>query len=153
MTPADLEVFVHRYLKALPRPSAPDTLLPRVLTAIQRRLARPWYARALFTWPLAGQAACLVALLVVVGGVALWLPIAHDTAGNLLLSPLGNETQRIATAVARVSVAVNTIEVLRRTLIEPLYAYAVILILTMYATSAVLAAALARVALGGAIRP
>jgi hypothetical protein len=153
MTPADLEAFVHRQLKALPCPPAPHTLLPRLMTAIQRRLERPWYARSLFTWPLAGQAACIVALLVVVGGVALWLPIAHDTAGNLLLSPLGNETQRIATAAARVSVAVNTIEVLRRTLIEPLYAYAAILILTMYATSAVLAAALARVALGGAIRP
>jgi hypothetical protein len=152
MTPADLEAFVHRQLTALPRPPAPHTLLPRVMTAIQRQLERPWYARAVFTWPLAGQAACLVALLLVVGGVALWLPNSHDTAGNLLLSPLGNETQRIATAAARVSVAVNAIEVLRRTLIEPLYAYAVIVILTMCATSAALAAALARVALGGAIQ-
>src|SRR5262245_17295482 len=138
MTPADLEAIVHRQLKALPRPQAPNTLLPRVMTAIQRRLERPWYARALFTWPLAGQAACLVALLVVVGGVALWLPIVHDTASDLLLSPLGNETRRIATAAARISRAVNTIEVLHRTLIEPLYAYAVILILTICTTSAVL---------------
>ena len=150
--PADLEAFVHRRLQALPCPPAPHTLLPRVMTAIQRRLERPWYARAVFTWPLAGQAACLVALLVVVGAFALCLPLAHDTAGNLLLSPLGNETQRVATAAARVGVAMNTLEVLHRTLIEPLYAYAVILILTMCATSAVLAAALAHVALGGAIR-
>ena len=153
MTPADLEVFVHRHLKALPRPSAPDTLLPRVLTAIKRRLERPWYTRALFTWPLAGQAACLVALLAAVGGGALWLPIAHDAGGHLLSALFGNETQRIATAAARVGAAMNAIEVIRRTLVEPLYAYAVILILTMCAASAVLGAALARVALGEAIRP
>jgi len=153
MTPADLEALVHRELKALPRPAAPETLLPRVMTAIQRRLARPWYTRALFTWPLAGQAACLVALLALVGGLGLWLPIAHESGGTLLSALLGNETQRIAGAAARVGATVNAIEVLRRTLVEPLYAYAVILILTMCATSAVLGAALARVALGGALRP
>jgi len=153
MTSTDLERFVHRQLRALSYPSAPDTLLPRILSAIQRRLERPWYTRALFTWPLAGQAACVAALLTVVGGVALWLPIAHDAGGTLLSALFGNETQRIASVVARVGMAVNAIEVIRRTLVEPLFAYVVILMLTMCATGAVLGAALARVALGGAIRP
>lgn len=153
MTFVDLEAFIHRQLKALPCPPAPDTLLPRVMSAIQRQLERPWYTRALFTWPLAGQAACLAALLAVVAGLALWLPLAHDAGGALLSELFGNETQPIATAAARVGAAVNAIEVIRRTLVEPLYAYVVILILTMCATGAVLGAALARVALGGALRP
>ena len=153
MTFVDLEVFIHHQLKALPCPPAPDTLLPRVMSAIQRQLERPWYTRALFTWPLAGQAACLAALLAVVAGLALWLPIAHDAGGAFLSELFGNETQPIATAAARVGAAVNAIEVIRRTLVEPLYAYVVILILTMCATGAVLGAALARVALGGALRP
>ena len=153
MTSVDLEGFVHRQLKALSCPSAPNTLLPRIMSAIQQRLERPWYTRALFTWPLAGQAACVVALLAVVGGVALWLPNARDAGSTLLSALFGNETQRIATAVARVGAAVSAIEVVRRTLVEPLFAYVVILMLTMCATGAVLGAALARVALGGAIRP
>ena len=153
MTFVDLEAFIHHQLTVLPRPPAPDTLLPRVMSAIQRRLGRPWYTRALFTWPLAGQAACLVALIAVAGAVALWLPAVHHTGSILLSALFGNETQRIVTAVARVGAAVNAIEVIRRTLVEPLHAYVVVLILTMCATGAVIGAALARVALGGAMRP
>lgn len=153
MAPSDLETFVHRHLKALPPPQAPGTLLPRVMTTIHGQLERPWYTRALFTWPLAGQAAGLVALLAVVSGVALWVPVAHDAGSRLLSALIGSETQRLATAAARIGSAVNAIEVMRRTLVEPLYAYAVVLILVMCATSAVCGAALTRVAFGGALRP
>src|SRR4029078_6895329 len=38
-------------------PMAPDTLLPRVLAAVDAWINRPWYTRAWFTWPLGWQIA------------------------------------------------------------------------------------------------
>jgi hypothetical protein len=54
MTPADddLEGRIDRALRRLPPPRAPQTLLPRVMTAVRARSDRPWYARPWFAWPL-----------------------------------------------------------------------------------------------------
>lgn len=54
MTPPDddLERRIDRALRRLPPPRAPQTLLPRVMTAVHARSERPWYARPWFSWPL-----------------------------------------------------------------------------------------------------
>ena len=62
MDPADLETFVDGELRRLPLPRAPQTLLPRVLAAVEQWRERPWYARAWFTWPLAWQSGRSAAL-------------------------------------------------------------------------------------------
>jgi len=67
MDPVDLDDRLDRELKALPRPRAPRTLLPRVL---EMTVAQPPHAAASgwSTWPLAWRLASIVALLVVIGG-------------------------------------------------------------------------------------
>lgn len=57
-----LESLMDRELKSLPPLTAPASLAPRVLAALQRRAPLPWYRRAWQTWPAAGQAVSLAAL-------------------------------------------------------------------------------------------
>jgi hypothetical protein len=66
MTPADdeLEGLVDRELRRLPAPRAPQTLLPRVLAAVDAWANRPWYTRAWFAWPIGWRLASLVPLAV-----------------------------------------------------------------------------------------
>lgn len=62
MTPAedDLEARAHRALRRLPQPHAPQTLLPRVMAAVEAWNQRPWYTRAWFAWPLVWRLASIV---------------------------------------------------------------------------------------------
>ena len=46
-----LEQQVDKELKALPQLRAPDTLILRVLRAIESRANLPWFRRAWHTWP------------------------------------------------------------------------------------------------------
>ena len=62
MTFDELGQRVHHELRRLPAPLAPDTLLPRVLAAVDAWARRPWYTRAWFTWPLGWQIASIVML-------------------------------------------------------------------------------------------
>ena len=68
MTPDndDLRAIVDRELRRLPTPRAPETLLPRVLAAVDAWARRPWYTRAWFMWPAAWRlvSVALLALLV-----------------------------------------------------------------------------------------
>jgi hypothetical protein len=95
MDPVDLDDRLDRELKALPRPRAPRTLLPRVM---EMTANRPQHAAASgwSTWPMAWRLASIVVLLFAMG------------AGYLLISappqPLSHAAERageVAT-VARV---------------------------------------------------
>ena len=115
----DLEHRVHDELRRLPAPVAPETLLPRILAAVDAWATRPWYARAWFTWPLAWQAVsiALVALAVYATWTAPPLPasiVATTSAGGVIW----------------------------RTLIEPLLGYLVGLVVLMCLACAVFGAAL-----------
>ena len=77
MHPVDLETLVGGELRRLPMPRAPQTLLPRVLAAVQAWAQRPWYERAWFTWPVGLQIASIAALILIVGGGAMLLPRTH----------------------------------------------------------------------------
>jgi hypothetical protein len=81
MHPVDLEILVGRELRRLPVPRAPQTLLPRVLAAVQAWAQRPWYERAWFTWPVGLQIASIAALIVIVVVGAVVMPGTITAAG------------------------------------------------------------------------
>lgn len=64
-----LEAETDRELKALPDIAAPATLVARVMAAIEKRAALPWFRRAWDTWPGPLQGVFLVALLALFGGM------------------------------------------------------------------------------------
>lgn len=59
----DLESEIDRLLKELPELSAPAALGPRVLAAIARRRALPWYRQPWPAWPIALRLAALLFML------------------------------------------------------------------------------------------
>lgn len=65
----DLTALVDRELRRLPAPRAPQSLLPRVLAAVDAWTRRPWYTRAWFSWPVGWQAASVAALALAVFAV------------------------------------------------------------------------------------
>jgi len=115
----ELERRVHDELRRLPGPLGPQTLLPRVLAAVDAWANRPWYARAWFTWPLGWQIASVAAFVFAVYGT--W---------NLPPLP------------ASVVTTTNAGGVIWRTLIEPLLGYVVGLVVLMCLACAVFGAAL-----------
>ncbi len=70
----DPDERLSRALRQLPIITAPVTLLPRVIAAVQVWAGRPWYQRAWFTWPGAWQFATVGTLLLVVGAALAFLP-------------------------------------------------------------------------------
>ncbi|HET7619217.1 MAG TPA: hypothetical protein VFK20_11970 [Vicinamibacterales bacterium] len=110
MTPADddLEERIDRALRRLPPPRAPQTLLPRVMTAIQAWNERPWYARPWFAWP------------------TVWRVLSVVLAGWLFY--LG---WRIPPPPAQVVAAAGATRVLWDLMIAPLLPYAVTVVLLM----------------------
>jgi len=66
-----LESAISRELKALPEMAAPGGLANRVMAAIGQRARVPWYHRSWQTWPVILQAASLVVLLALFGGLCL----------------------------------------------------------------------------------
>lgn len=115
----ELERRVHDELRRLPAPLAPDTLLPRILAAVESWATRPWYARAWFTWPVGWQIVSVAAL-------------ALAVYGTWNLPPLP------ASVVATTSAG----GVIWRTIVEPLFGYVVGLVVLMCLACAVFGAAL-----------
>ncbi len=76
MNPEELEKIVHAALRALPDRRAPATLEARVLAAIERRAALPWWHQSWSYWPQWVRAGFLVfggglAGLLLIGGIYL----------------------------------------------------------------------------------
>jgi hypothetical protein len=118
----DLERRVDRELRRLPSPLAPDTLLPRVLAAVDAWARRPWYARAWFTWPIGWQIASILALMLFAAG--LWM------------LPPAPPSFVVTTSASRV---------LWRTMVEPFLAYAFVVVVLMCLACAAFGAALSYV--------
>lgn len=58
MTPSpesELEQAIDRALRALPERAAPPTLIPRVMEAIARRQALPWWRKSFGFWPVGAR--------------------------------------------------------------------------------------------------
>ncbi len=66
-----LEAAINRELKTLPELTAPSALANRVMAAIGQSARVPWYRRSWQMWPAAWQAASLVVLLALFGGLCL----------------------------------------------------------------------------------
>lgn len=115
----DLERRVGEGLRRLPAPTAPATLLPRILAAVDAWARRPWYERAWFTWPLGWQTASVafVALAVYATWTAPPVP-------------------------ASIVATTNAGGVIWRTLFEPLLGYVVGLVVLMCLACAAFGAAL-----------
>src|SRR5947207_3274214 len=151
MHPADLETFVGDALGRLPLPRAPQTLLPRVLAAVQHWAGRPWYARAWFTWPVAWQVASVAALALIVGAGAMLVPSAQAAADAAASGIASGITTSMASAgpmsdaaalAHRGGVTINALRILWRTLVEPIVPYAFALVMLMCLASAAFATAL-----------
>lgn len=138
MHPADLETLVDRELRRLPAPHAPQTLLPRVLAAVQQWSRRPWYARAWFTWPPAGQIASAAVLILIVVCSAMLIPSAQTAVGQMSARLMGGVTP----IARRAEATMNAARVVWRALIEPLVVYAFGLVVLMCVACAAFGAAL-----------
>jgi hypothetical protein len=114
-----LEAAVDRQLKQMPEWTAPATLAPRVLQAIQARAALAWYRRPLQNWPPAFQAVALVILLASFGGLCFggWEILHAPVLSNLPheigqwfsgLSVIGNTCHAIAGALAAAAMKLGT---------------------------------------------
>lgn len=74
MTPVELEVFVDRELARLPRPTAPPSLVPRILSAVRQSQGEPWHRRPWRAWPFTSRLAAGL----LCAGLALVVPHAWD---------------------------------------------------------------------------
>jgi len=148
MQPADLEALVHKELRALPLPRAPYTLLPRVLAAVQEWSLRPWYTRAWFTWPRAGQVAALAVLIALTTTSVMLLPHLHALAAASIPETALVRWGDLAAVSGYVDVAITVGQAFWRTLIEPVVGYAFAVVVLMCFACAVLGTALNHVVLG-----
>ena len=64
-----LETEIDRALKGLPELAAPESLLSRVMAAVERRATQRWYQRSWQTWPRSLQGCFLVCLLALFGAL------------------------------------------------------------------------------------
>jgi hypothetical protein len=151
MTSTDLERLIDHRLGQLPAPRAPETLAPRVMRAVERWSARPWYRRAWTTWPLGWHVASAVAAAVMVAGVALLLPTAYEALALRASSAAGGLVEPVSTAVDRTEVAVAATRVVWRTLVAPIVPYALGLVLVMFGACALGGTALSYLVLGKAV--
>ena len=90
--PDPLEAWVDAELNALPPLTAPATLAPRVLNALQSRAQRPWWRAVWWEWPRSVQAVSLV--------LALALAAAFSSGGVLVDEGLAEYWARLSEALA-----------------------------------------------------
>jgi hypothetical protein len=144
MTPDDLEALVHRELKELDWPRAPQTLRPRVLAGARRRQNRPWYMRPWPVWPVACRAvaaACAVAAF-----AGLWMAVrwAGAAAGPVLRDLAGGVAGRVEAWARVVSAGLTVGETIWRAVMEPVAVYLTAVVLVMAVAGAACGAAIAR---------
>jgi hypothetical protein len=110
-------------LRRLPLPSAPQTLLPRVMQAVDAASRRAWYLRAWFTWPWWSKAVSLVAV-------------------GLLAYGIWRLPRALPAAPPSVAAAVGTSRVIWEALIQPLLPYLAAVMVVMAVACVVFGAAL-----------
>ncbi len=148
MDPSELEQRVMRELRQLPRPVAPSTLVPRVMLAVRRAAARPWYARAWMTWPRAWQVASFAVLVLTVVTLGLAGPDADGAAGRAIERVFGPATAWLTRATAGPRAWAGAMDVLWRALVQPVAGYLLALVLMMWTACVVFGVAVTRVAFG-----
>jgi hypothetical protein len=144
---ADSSDPLDRALQSLPTPRAPQTLLPRVMAAVEAQpepvRGRPW-----FTWDPEWQAVSLTAVIVLVAAAAFLAPHA-DMVLAFGVALLERVRPDAATGVHEAVAFASATRMLWQALFQPVLGYVVIWILLMSLACAAFGAALS-VALGGA---
>jgi hypothetical protein len=125
--------------------SAPQTLLPRVLAAVEKWSRRPWYARAWVTWPIGLQAASAVTLLLLALSGATLLPRVQSIATEAISGVSVGLVREVIGAVQRAEMTANAVRILWRALFEPFVVYLFGFVALMSLACAACAAALKRV--------
>jgi hypothetical protein len=148
MARADLETVFDRQLHRLPRPSAPDTLLPRVMAAVRAWSTRPWYQRTWFTWPIGLQAASLALFAGVLLGAGLALPWGYFAMDRVADTAVAAATRDVPDLSARMVAAMSAAQVLWHALVHPVLVYAAIVVCVLFAACVTVAVALNHVVFG-----
>jgi hypothetical protein len=150
MHPDELARLVDRELKRLASPRAPETLLPRVMTAVQARPARTGAVGWWYRWPIPVRVLSAAASVAVLAGLLWFWPAMQ---AQLAAALAGTTAARFGVVldVFRQAAAISTaLDALWRTVLQPLSSVVLPLVLLMWAACAAFGAALGRVALGGA---
>jgi len=153
MDPVDLENLVDRALKQLPAERAPQTLLPRVMAAVQRPVGGSPSVRTWFDWPRMWQVASVAALILLVTGITWLLPRAQSTVSASTSGVVETLTTRVGDVVQGVSAVASVARILWDAFLQPLVGYLFVFVAVMSAACAAFGAALGRVAMGGASQP
>src|SRR5262245_13236160 len=141
MEPADIDRRLNRALERLPVPRAPETLVPRVMQAIESRTNAPWYRREWRLWPLGWQLLSL--------GAGLGFVLLALTRGPSTTTLVSDEALAPAQAVTRqVEPTVAALQVLWRVVIEPLVPTVFVLAMLMAVACVVIGLTLNYVVLG-----
>lgn len=77
-----LAAWADHALKQLPARKAPATLAPRILAALARQRALPWYRQPWFNWPRHFQVLSFALAALVVAGLA-WVVVPHADGASL----------------------------------------------------------------------
>jgi hypothetical protein len=151
MEPTDLERLVDTALKALPSPNAPPTLLSRVMTAVEARAAAgPWYTRPWTLWPRAWQVASAGALFVLTFGLARFWMLTEGVRETAIGRVMPSVPAPIADGFQSAAAVFEAARIGWRVIAEPVLIPLTVFLCVMTAACMVFAAALNRVALGGA---
>jgi hypothetical protein len=153
MEPRETEDIVHRALRALPPPRAPQTLLPRVMAAVADRptlplsgpASRPWFA-----WPVAWQAASIAALVLLSTGIIWVWPAAWDLVATSSAGAWNVARPRVLNLVTSASAAATLGTIVWDVFLRPIVGYLMVWIVLMSVACTAFGAAIGRVALGGA---
>lgn len=152
MTPrefSDLERAIGRAVDALPPPRAPRTLLPRVMADVEATVPvgvrhRPWFAWS----PLARAALVVVSLFVLTAAWWLW-PLAWVAGGYLpeSVQQAGRQAEAVATTAGDL---LQVGSLVWQAVLGPVVRGLFLLTVVLCTACALIAAALGRIALGGA---
>jgi hypothetical protein len=150
MHPDELARLVDRELKRLPSPRAPQTLLPRVMTAVQHRPAPTSAVGWWYRWPLAVRALSAAASVAVLAGLWWFWPAAQAQLAGALAGATAARFGVVFDAFRQAAAISTALDTLWRTVLQPLSSVLLPFVLLMWAACATFGAALGRVALGGA---
>lgn len=147
MNPIDLETRMDRTLRRSHARRAPQTLLPRVLAAVQEWSQRPWYSRAWFTWPIGGQIVSAAALVLVVIGAAILTASAQSAVDQTAIRVFSG----VMPVAQQAEAVLNAARVVWHAILEPLAVYAFAVVVVMFLACVAFGTALSHVAFGRAV--
>jgi len=133
-------------------PTAPRTLLPRVLAAARAWSERPWYAREWFTWPVIWQLGSVAVLLMTIAGGAVVVPTLQSLLTNAMMA-IGSTIQMDLPQLAGgLEVSANVLRVIWHALVQPFLPYAFVVVLLMCGACASVVLVVNRLVFGRALQ-